>query len=72
MKSFWNKGTSSRIDSMEYDSETEVLTVSFKRGGVYEYADVPWKVWDTLISEESIGKGFNSLIKGQFSFTKVS
>jgi len=72
MKSFWNKGTSSRIDSMEYDSDTEVLQISFKRGGVYRYENVPWNVWDQLISSTSVGKGFNTLIKGQFSFTKLS
>ena len=72
MKSYFTTEKSSQISSMEHDSETEVLKIEFRRGGVYEYYKVPWDVWEDLISRESVGKGFHALIRGQYEYKKLS
>ena len=72
MKSYFTTEKSSQISAMEHDSETEVLQITFKRGGVYEYYGVPWDVWEDLISRESVGKGFHALIRGQYEYKKLS
>ena len=66
--------TSSQLESIGYDHETEVLEVQFNGGSVYQYDGVPQKVYDTLMTgNEGIGSRFNSLIKrGGYSFRKVS
>lgn len=63
---------SSQIDSAEYDQKTKTLTVTFKRGSVYQYADVPMCVWVDLIEAKSIGKLFNQIIKGVYDYELVS
>ena len=48
------------------------LEVEFASGQVYRYSDVPSDVHASLISGESIGKSFRSLVLGGgFGFEKV-
>lgn len=47
-----------------------VLTVKFKGGGTYEYADVPADLHDKMIAAESAGKFFHAHVKGKFNHKK--
>ena len=68
--------TSSNIKAVGYDSPTKVLEVEFTSGAVYRYADVLLPVWREFLrrkaSGESVGKYFNSNVKGIYAFHKVS
>lgn len=67
---------SSNIRAVGYDSPTRVLEVEFTSGAVYRYFDVLLPVWSEFmrrkVSGESIGRYFNSNVKGIYKFTKVS
>jgi hypothetical protein len=68
-----NPVTSSNLASIGYDPETKVLQVEFKKGTIYDYADVPPVVANDLVHAESIGKAFHSLvIQGGYIATKVA
>ena len=63
---------STSIKSIGYDSKLKKMEVEFKKGTVYTYSDVSEEVYDTLMTSESIGKAFASLIKsGGFSYEKT-
>jgi len=41
--------SSSRLVSVGYDTENKVLEVEFKHGGIYQYNDVPEKIYNDLM-----------------------
>jgi hypothetical protein len=49
---------SSCISSVDYDEESEDMTVYFVRGGVYVYSGVPKDVYEEFINAGSIGSYF--------------
>jgi hypothetical protein len=67
---------SSNIKAIAYDNPTKVLEVEFSSGAVYRYDAVPLPVWREFMrrktSGESIGRYFNSNVKGTYKFRKVS
>lgn len=67
---------SSNLSAIEYYAEGQVLTVRFKGGGLYEYAQVPSEVFElarrTIQAEGSLGKWFAGYVKaGGYKFRKV-
>jgi len=63
---------SSQLKSIGYNKETSTLYVVFKNTGItYKYDDVPESVYNTLLTSSEVGKTFNSLVKGIYSFSKV-
>lgn len=62
---------SSMIASVGYDADKQILEVEFKRGGVYQYANVPAAVYSAVMAAQSIGSYFAANIKNSFEFTKV-
>ena len=63
---------SSQIQKVKYNSETKVLTVTFKGNNVYEYYDVPINVFEELLIAESAGKYLNAKIKQVYKFKFLS
>ena len=66
---------SSNIAAMGHDYKNNVLRVVFKRGGTYDYENVPMKLFDDILAAESVGKAFHSNIKtqpGSYPFKKVA
>jgi hypothetical protein len=63
--------SSSNVDSVGYDEDSGTLEVEFKNGTVYQYFDVPSKIYENLMSASSIGGFLASSIKGSFRFSKV-
>lgn len=52
---------------VDYNSETHVLTVTWKASGkTTNYYDVPAELWEKAQSAESIGKFYNAEIKGRY------
>ncbi len=62
---------SSNIASASYDKETKVLTITFVRGAVYEYYEVPHDTWKQFKYVISPGKYFDAHIKKAFEYNKV-
>ncbi|RIE16716.1 KTSC domain-containing protein [Candidatus Cryosericum septentrionale] len=62
---------SSNLDWVEYDSETEQLTIGFKDASVYRYDHVPAAIYDGLLRAASHGGYFSSHIKTVYHFAKV-
>ena len=62
---------SSNLVSTEYDSETQKLLTTFKNGAVYEYDEVPHKIFAQFRLAESQGKFFNQNISKHFSYKKI-
>lgn len=67
---------SSNIASIGYDEETKTLAVVFKKKNNfvnrYHYSDVPKKIYDNLMTSDSVGKYFHTYIRGIFKYHKVS
>jgi len=59
--------SSTAISSVEYNDETEEMTVTFADGGQsYTHPGVPWEVFDGLVSATSAGRYYHANIKGQY------
>lgn len=62
---------SSSIDWVE-ESGRGSLIVHFKAGGTYEYEGVPLDTINALIEAPSVGRFFNSEIRGNYEERKIS
>lgn len=61
---------SSNLAAIGYDPEARVLEVEFKKGGVYQYAEVPTEEYEALMSAESKGKYLAAYIKPRYPCTR--
>lgn len=66
------KITSSNLKSASYDTESEVMNVTFNSGSIYEYNNVPWNIFTKFRMAESQGKFFNEHISRNYKYNKVS
>ncbi len=62
--------TSSNIAAIGHDPITHDLTVAFKNGTEYTYADVPLDTHADLMAAPSVGQYFNRNIKDKYKATK--
>lgn len=63
--------SSSNIASIGYDESSETLEIEFLNGGLYQYFDVPQRVYEELIAADSHGKYLAANIKGTYRYSKV-
>ncbi len=63
--------TSTNIQSVGYDQNTQILEVEFKNGTVYQYTDVSLGEYEGLMGAGSKGSYLNMNIKGRYSCTKL-
>ncbi|RTZ01967.1 KTSC domain-containing protein [Flavobacterium sp. GSP6] len=63
---------SSNIASVGYDVENKILEIEFHHGAVYQYFDVPEKVYEELINSSSYGAYFTHEIKEKYSYNKIN
>ena len=62
---------SSNLVKTEYDSETKSLITTFKNGIMYEYEEVPHKIYAQFRLAESQGKFFNTEIARAYKYKKI-
>jgi hypothetical protein len=62
---------SSNIASLGYDAEASILEVEFHSGAVWQYYDVPENIYYDMKNFGSLGKFFNTNIKGQYTESRV-
>jgi len=63
--------SSTNISEIGYDADRRTLEVAFKSGTVYQYFDVPERIYEDLIRASSIGQYLNTNIKGQYRYARV-
>lgn len=63
---------SSNIKEAFYDLDTQTLLVSFNRGAIYSYSQVPGEVATDFGKALSAGEFFAQNIKGKFDYKKVA
>jgi hypothetical protein len=64
--------TSSDIAGVQYDHESQTLTIAFHATGRYRYFSVPPEVRDELVDTICPGKFFLMHIKGKYAWEKVA
>jgi len=62
---------SSNLASVGYDEHEEILEIEFQHGGVYQYFDVPKKVYEELMNADSHGIYFNVNIRNKYIDHKI-
>lgn len=63
--------SSSNVESIGYDADTQTLQIRFLSGGVYIYRNVPQMEYEQLINAPSIGSYLNRNIKGSYAYEKI-
>ena len=63
---------SSHLQNYDYDPETQVLTIQFQNGAVYQYSGVPSFEFENLRQNGGSGTLFWSRIRDRYNFQKVS
>jgi hypothetical protein len=58
--------------SIGYDSTRETLEIEFKSGEVYQYLDVPERVYDALQAAPSKGRYFRAMIVDAYEHARAS
>jgi len=66
-----NHAPSSQIASVEYDEDEMALIVTFQRGGVYRYLQVPSDVANGFESAPSAGKYLNEFVKEIYDYERI-
>jgi len=68
----WSQSVfSSMISEVSYDEERQVLTVTFSKGGVYEYDGVAEGTATSLANAPSVGAMFLAEIRDQYPTRRV-
>lgn len=65
-----NHVSSSAISSLGYDERKSVLEVEFQSGAVYDYFEVPPKVWRELQAADSKGRFVSRRIRDRYPFVR--
>ncbi|HLP60968.1 MAG TPA: KTSC domain-containing protein [Candidatus Deferrimicrobium sp.] len=63
--------SSSNVESVGYDLNTQTLEVEFKNGNIYQYFDVPEAVYNQMVYADSAGEFLINNIKGVFRYARV-
>jgi len=63
--------SSSNIQAIGYDADSQTLEVEFKKGPAYQYTGVPQSEYDAMMAADSKGTFLNTNIKGRYPFTKL-
>ena len=63
--------SSSTISSIAYDTNDSTLQIRFRRGGVFNFFNVPDHVWRGLMTAHSHGQYFHSHIRDRYDCRKI-
>jgi hypothetical protein len=62
---------STTVRSVGYQRRSRILEIEFQSGAVYQYVDVPARVYEQFWEAESKGKYFNDEIREAYGFVRV-
>lgn len=64
--------SSSNLASIGYDASQNILEIEFHSGGIYQYFNVPERVYSGLMAASSHGSYFDSHVKkAGYRFRKI-
>ena len=63
--------SSSNIRAIGYDSESNMLEIEFRSGGVYQYFGVPEPIYNELMHASSHGSYFHRYVKDRYRWAKI-
>jgi len=63
--------SSSNVESIGYDENTESLFIRFLNGTLYEYKNVPKVIHEQLMAAPSIGSYLHRNVKGIFAYERI-
>lgn len=52
--------------------ENDKMYITFLQGGIYQYDNVPKRLFEAFRTAPSAGKHFHANIKGHYPYTKIS
>ena len=65
--------SSSNLVSIGYDAESKTLEIEFQNGSIFQYFNVPERIYSGLMSAASHGRYLNAYIKkGGFAFKQIN
>ena len=59
---------SSNLASIGYDEANNILEIEFNHGGIYQYLNVPFDVYEELMNANSHGTYFSANIRNNNSY----
>ena len=62
---------SSVVAALKYDAKESKLRVIYTSGNIYDYKEVPEKVYDEMRKASSKGEFLNKQIKPNYGFEKI-
>ncbi|HEX6171497.1 MAG TPA: KTSC domain-containing protein [Chitinophagaceae bacterium] len=62
---------SSVVAAIRYDEKTSRLRVIFQSGSIYDYLNIPEKIYDEMKKASSKGEFLNKKIKPNYKFEKI-
>lgn len=66
-----NMVLSREIEWIGYEPKRSMLQVEFIAGGIYQYENVPQKIYQDFLDASSYGQFFEHHIKGNYSYRRV-
>ncbi|AEF45842.1 hypothetical protein SerAS12_2722 [Serratia sp. AS12] len=63
--------SSSRIISIGYDENAQVLEIQFRDAGIYQYIGVPNRIYQDFVAVVSKGRFYDGVIKGKYLCRKT-
>ena len=62
---------STSIASVGYDDLSATLEIEFRKASVYQYYDVPQRIYTELITASALGRFINNKVKPYFAYKKI-
>jgi hypothetical protein len=62
---------SSMANAVGYDAANQVLQIEFYNGTTYQFEEVEPEIWDELHDTDSIGRYFNTEIRGNYESSRI-
>lgn len=62
----------SNIRCMGYNKTHQQLRVQFTNGGVYQYKNIPFEIYDEMIQSKAIGPHFSKNIRNVYECVKLN
>ncbi len=63
--------SSSNLESVGYDEDSQTLEIEFKNGNIYQYFDVPSQIFDGIVNADSPGGYLADNIKGVYRYSRT-
>ena len=63
--------SSSNIRAVGYDEANSSMHVKFNSGSLYEYRNIPYYIYEGMLSATSVGRYFHSHVKNSFTYVQL-